>query len=143
MTEAATQPAAQFILLVEDNPADANLIEEALAEHDLPSPIHVIPDGEKAVEFIERIDAGDAGHPCPDIVLLDLNLPRLSGQQVLRRIRLSPKCGGTMVLIVSSSDAPSDREQAMALGATDYFRKPSNLDQFMKLGLVVRRMLAV
>lgn len=139
MTEAAASSAMQFILLVEDNPADANLIEEALAEEQLPTALHVVADGEKAIEFLDRVDA--ERQPRPDLVLLDLNLPRLSGRQVLTRIRRSPKCAGTKVLIVSSSDAPSDREQAMALGATDYFRKPSNLDQFMKLGSVVRNLL--
>jgi len=130
----------QLVLVVEDNPADAYLIEEALAEERLTSALQIVRDGEKAIAFFDRIDA-DPSVPCPAVVLLDLNLPKVSGEEVLKRIRLSPRCEKTKVLIVSSSNAPSDRELAMSLGATDYFRKPSTLDQFMQLGPKVRGLL--
>lgn len=90
--------------------------------------------------FIDRLDSGTS-HACPDLVLLDLNLPKVSGEAVLERVRLSPKCGAAKVFIISSSDAPTDRERAMKLGASDYFRKPSNLAQFIELGPKVRAML--
>ena len=128
------------ILLVEDNPADANLVEEALAEAQLEYRLSIVREGAQAIAFIDRLDA-DTTRPCPDIFLLDLNLPKVSGEEVLKRVRLSPACGAAKVLIVSSSDAPADRERAMALGASDYFRKPSDLDQFMELGPKVRAML--
>lgn len=131
----------QLVLLVEDNPADANLIEEALAEERIDASLHIVPDGEKAIAFLDRVD--DATEPPPDLVLLDLNLPKIGGEQVLKRIRVSPRCRDTRVLIVSSSNAPSDREMVMALGATDYFRKPSSLAQFMILGRVVRELLVL
>jgi chemotaxis family two-component system response regulator Rcp1 len=128
------------ILLVEDNPADANLVEEALAEAQLDCRLSIVREGAQAIAFIDDLDA-DTARPRPDIVLLDLNLPKVSGAAVLKRVRLSPTCGAVKVLIVSSSDVPADREQAMALGASDYFRKPSDLDQFMELGPKIRAML--
>lgn len=140
MTEPVAAQRERIVLMVEDNPADANLIEESLADARVRASLHIVTDGERAIAFFDRVDADDA-HPCPDLVLLDLNLPRISGEQVLKRIRQSPRCADTKVLIVSSSNAPSDRELVMALGATDYFRKPSSLDQFMDLGRVVRDLL--
>ena len=128
-----------FVLLVEDNPADAILVEEALSEARVQCGLHVVGDGTKAVEFIGRVEKGQ--EPCPDLVLLDLNLPRLSGGEVLKRLRTSPSFHSVKVLIVTSSNAASDRERAMSLGATDYFRKPSTLTQFLELGPKVRQML--
>ena len=129
-----------LVLLVEDNAADANLIEEAIAEDQVPCSLHIVRDGANAIEVIERVDADDS-HPSPDLVLLDLNLPHVSGEQILRRIRRSSRFAKTKVLIVSSSNAPADRERAMTLGATAYFRKPSSLDQFMAIGPKIRELL--
>ncbi|HEY1756928.1 MAG TPA: response regulator [Bryobacteraceae bacterium] len=128
-----------FVLLVEDNPADAILVEEALSEAQVDCGLRIVGDGSKALEFIGRVETGQ--ERCPDLVLLDLNLPRLSGGEVLERLRTSPSCHSVKVLIVTSSNAASDRERAMALGATDYFRKPSTLTQFLELGPKVRQML--
>jgi CheY-like chemotaxis protein len=128
-----------FVLLVEDNPADAILVEEALSEARVDCGLYVVGDGTKALEFIGRVETGQ--ERCPDLVLLDLNLPRLSGGEVLERLRASSSCHSVKVLIVTSSNAASDRERAIALGATDYFRKPSTLAQFLELGPKVRQML--
>jgi chemotaxis family two-component system response regulator Rcp1 len=128
-----------FVLLIEDNPADAVLVKEALSEARVDCGLYIVGDGTKALEFIERVETGQ--ERCPDLILLDLNLPRLSGGEVLARLRTSPSCYSVKVLIVTSSNAASDRERAMALGATDYFRKPSTLTQFLELGPKVRQML--
>lgn len=128
------------VLLVEDNPADINLVEEALDEAHLDCRLHIIRDGMRAIEFLERLDA-EPDHPPPDVVLLDLNLPNIGGEEVLKRVRMSPKCERVKVLIISSSDVPADRERLMKLGASDYFRKPSDLAQFMFLGVKVRAMI--
>ena len=130
----------QMVLLVEDNPADANLVEEAFTEEQIDSTLQVVWDGAKAIEFLETLDADQSVQP-PDLVMLDLNLPKVSGEDVLKRIRLSPRCAGTKVLIISSSDLAADRDRVMGLGATAYFRKPSTLDEFMQLGPTVRRLL--
>src|SRR5579863_6274406 len=89
------------VLVVEDNAADANLIEEVLAEEQVQCVLHILQDGAKAIDFIDRVDT-DSSYPRPDLVLLDLNLPKVSGEQVLQRIRTSPRCEKTQVLIVSS-----------------------------------------
>jgi CheY-like chemotaxis protein len=128
------------ILLVEDNPADAELVAEALAEAALECGLSVVRDGLQAIAFIERLDA-DPSSPCPDLVLLDLNLPKIGGVEVLNRVRLSPRCRGAKVLVISSSDTPIDRERSMRLGASEYFHKPSSLKQFMELGPKVRALL--
>ena len=128
------------ILLVEDNPADANLVAEALAEEHIECEVSVLRDGAQAITFIDRLDA-DQNQPRPDIVLLDLNLPKIAGHEVLKRVRTSPRCKNAMVLIVSSSDAPADRETALKLGANGYFQKPANLEEFMELGPRIRALL--
>lgn len=130
----------RLVLLVEDSPADANLVEEALAAQQLDSALQVLSDGAKAIEFIERMDADDR-HPCPDLVLLDLNLPKVSGEEILQRLQQSPRRQRVKVLVISSSTAAADRDRAIALGAVGYFPKPSNLDQFMELGPKVRDLL--
>jgi DNA-binding response OmpR family regulator len=127
-------------LLVEDNRADALIIEEAIAEYQLPIQLHVVQDGEMAFEFLERADR-DAGAPCPQILLLDLNLPKRSGKEVLQRVRQSPKCKAIPVLIISSSNSPKDRQEVLRWGANEYFCKPTNHEEFLKVGAAVRRML--
>ena len=130
----------QCIIIIEDNPGDVFLMEEALREHNVPCETAVLSDGEQAASFFDRIDS-DAIAACPSIVLLDLNLPKRSGHWVLRRIRASRRCPFVPVVIVSSSEAPTDMEQNRQLGATTYFKKPSNLEEFMKLGAVVNYLL--
>lgn len=128
------------LLLVEDNSADADLVEEALAEAQLKCDLSIVRDGMQAIEFIESLDA-DVSRPVPDLVLLDLNLPKIRGEDVLNRLRSSPKCRAAKVLVISSSNEPTDREFSMKMGANEYFRKPSNLQQYMELGPIVRALL--
>jgi two-component system, chemotaxis family, response regulator Rcp1 len=127
-----------MLLLVEDNPADVFLVGEALREDGLDCDLQVVDDGEQAIQFLDRVDAG-AQTP-PDLLLLDLNVPRIGGEQVLERMRNSQPCAGIAVVVITSSDSPRDRQKAAALGAAEYFRKPANLDEFMALGKVVRRL---
>jgi len=126
-----------IILLVEDNPADAFLVEEALIEQNLICTLHHVKDGQQAISFIERAEV-DESAPCPNLLLLDLNLPKRSGQQVLERVRQSTKCGDIPVIIVTSSEAATDREAMARLGVDRYFRKPTNLEEFMSIGRVVK-----
>ena len=81
---------------------------------------------------------GEAGALCPDVLLLDLNLPKASGHQVLEKLRAQSKCIDTPVIVVTSSDAPQDREKAARLGAAYYFRKPTDFEEFMMLGAVIK-----
>ena len=127
------------ILLIEDAEPDVFLVREALKTAGLNFELSVLDDGEKAIEFIDRLDANHADD-CPQLVLLDLNLPKRSGDQILDYMRHSQRCKDIPVVVVTSSDSPRDRAAAARLGATRYFRKPSRLDEFMQLGPIVREL---
>jgi CheY-like chemotaxis protein len=130
-----------FVLLVEDNKADVFLVEEALREAGIRHVLHVIKNGEEAADFVARM--GKPGEvPCPDVMLLDLNLPEKNGEQILAEFRKQPECANVPVIAVSSSDAPYDPAQLVALGVSRYFRKPSDVQGFMKLGALVRELVA-
>jgi chemotaxis family two-component system response regulator Rcp1 len=128
------------ILLAEDNPADAGLVRRALEEHGVEGELIVIADGEKAIEFIKAIDAEAA--PCPDLAIVDLNLPKKPGREVLERMRLSERCRHIPVVILSSSDDERDKADAARFGASRYIRKPSKLDDFLSLGLIFKAALS-
>ena len=128
------------VLLAEDNAADVFLVQRAVESITVPVNLHVVSDGDRAVRFIEAADQ-DENAPCPELLLLDLNLPKRSGQEVLERLRRSPRCGGIPVVIISSSQSPREKAAAAALGVAHYFRKPSDYDEFMTLGTIVRNML--
>jgi CheY-like chemotaxis protein len=131
--------APRSIFVAEDNPADLYLIREALL--DLNLLLQVVSDGEEAFALLDRIDQ-DPETACPVAALVDINLPRRSGGEVLSRFRQSPRCGNAPAVIITSSDSPGDRADLLSLGAAQYFRKPSNLDDFMRLGQVVRDLIA-
>jgi CheY-like chemotaxis protein len=124
------------LLLVEDSPADVFLVKEALREEGLNCEVEVAEDGEAAIAILDRVDGPGEGSP-PNLLVVDLNLPRVDGSRVLERLRQSPRCGGIPVIVISSSDSMDDRRQATQLAA-EYFRKPSDLDQFMRLGKLIR-----
>jgi two-component system, chemotaxis family, response regulator Rcp1 len=129
------------ILIAEDSKSDVYLIRQALKKSGIDAQIHVADDGEKAVMFFEQADA-DAAAPCPDLILLDINMPRYKGGDILRKLRASARCKDALVLIVTSSDSQRDREDMEAFGANGYFRKPSEFSEFMKLGPLVCDLLA-
>lgn len=99
----------------------------------------VLDDGKKA-EFIDNIDTGEAA-PRPHLFLLGPNLREKSGAQVLEHMRQSHRCRDVPVVILTSSDSPMHKEQTAQLGAARYFRKPSRLAEFMRLGEIVRELL--
>lgn len=127
------------ILMIEDNAGDVLLLRESLGEHRLECELLVIDDGQKAIEYLENLDR--EGGSKPALVLLDLNLPRRSGRDILIALRSLPAWGGTPVVILSSSEAPDDRAFAASMGASLYIRKPIDLEEFMAIGGVLRRML--
>ncbi|MFL6447685.1 MAG: response regulator [Bryobacteraceae bacterium] len=129
------------MLVVEDNESDVYLIREALEATGLSLSVHLARDGEQAVHFLDRSEA-DADAPCPTLILLDINLPKLHGGEVLKHLRQLPRCAKTVVLVVSTAASAYDRERMMNLGANGYFRKPSHYEEFMKLSDVVRNLLS-
>jgi CheY-like chemotaxis protein len=129
------------ILVVEDSKADLFLIREAIEATKIDAALHVVQDGEQALQFFDQASGGAEG-PCPDLVLLDLNLPKRDGIEVLRYMRDNCTCRNALVLVVSSSDSVSDREVVKSLGFNGYFRKPSAYAEFMQLGAIVSALLA-
>ena len=129
-----------FVLLVEDSPADIYIVRESLKKHLKEVNLQVLNDGEKAFALIEAAEADDSA-PFPALLILDLNLPKRSGQEILRRVRQSAKLGRIPVVIFTSSDSPADRAETTKLGATAYFRKPADLEEFMCIGKVVQSVL--
>jgi DNA-binding response OmpR family regulator len=132
--------AHRHVLVVEDNEADVFLIHEAMEATRLPLRLHVAEDGEQAVRFFDRAD-DDPEMPCPALVILDINLPKKQGGDVLEHMRRSRKCADALVIAVSTSDSAEDRERMANLGADEYFRKPSGYDEFMKLSDIVKDLL--
>lgn len=128
------------ILVVEDSRTDLFLIREAVASAQVHADLHFVSDGDAATQFFDSADA-DANAPCPALVLLDLNLPKKNGDDVLRHLRGSKRCSDAAVLIVSSSDARSDRAAVAELGVSGFFRKPSDYYEFMKLGDLIKKLL--
>jgi CheY-like chemotaxis protein len=127
------------LLLAEDNLPDALLVREAVRIHDLPLNIYSAADGQEAIAFIAKAEQDETA-PCPHLLLLDLNLPKVEGFEVLRRLRESKRLAEIPVLIVSSSDSPGDRSAAAALSA-GYFRKSTSYEEFLELGAVLKKLL--
>ena len=126
-------------MLAEDNPADARLVRRALEDYGVEGEITIFTDGETAVQFVQSIDAREFA--CPDLVILDLNLPKKPGREVLECLRLSVICHDVPVVVLTSSDAAQDRADAARLGASRYIRKPSRLEEFLSLGALFRETL--
>jgi DNA-binding response OmpR family regulator len=127
------------ILLIEDAEPDVFLVREALKSAGLDFRLTVLDDGEKAIQFIDALDRS-GNQVCPQVILLDLNLPRCSGDEILGHIRNSDRCKNIPVLVITSSDSPRDKVNVFSLGASIYFRKPSRLDEFLRLGPLVREL---
>jgi len=120
-------PTLRPILLVEDNPVDVDLTRRAFRRRSLLSPLQVARDGEDA---LARLASWERGQPIPAVILLDLKLPRISGIEVLRRIRAHPRFGTLAVVVLTSSAEMSDVTAAYAAGASSYIVKPVDFDQF-------------
>ena len=125
------------IWIAEDNPADVYLIEEALRRHEFAYHLRTADNGEDMLNMIAKLEPGPA-ESCPDLFLIDLNLPRRPGDEILARIRQSSRCAHVPVIVITSSDSPQDRARARELGASFYFRKPADLERFMAIGGIVR-----
>jgi chemotaxis family two-component system response regulator Rcp1 len=118
------------ILLVEDNPADVRLTREALREGKVRNNLYVAPDGVEALALL-RNEGKYADVPRPDLILLDLNLPKKDGREVLEEIKADPALRKIPVVILTSSEAEQDIVRAYDLHANCYVTKPVDLDQFI------------
>jgi len=120
------------ILLVEDQPADVRLTREILAQGKVANDLYTVGDGEKALAFL-RGEGEFAGEPRPDLILLDLNLPRLDGREVLAEIKSDPELLRIPVVILTTSAAERDVIEAYEHRANAYVTKPIDLDEFVRV----------
>jgi CheY-like chemotaxis protein len=116
------------VLLVEDDPGDVVLVREAFSARRLINELRVAQDGVEALEQLR-----DPAHSLPDLILLDLNLPRKDGREVLAEIRADPKLTGIPVVILTTSEAETDIVSSYELHANAYVTKPVGLDAFLKV----------
>ena len=120
------------ILLVEDNKGDVGLIEEVFEEAKIRNNLHVAEDGEEALLYLHG-EGKFSGSPRPDIILLDLNLPKKGGREVLREIKEDKNLHNIPVIVLTTSDAEKDIIEAYDLHANAYITKPLDFDQFIKV----------
>ena len=120
------------ILMVEDNPGDVRLTLEALKEGKVRNNLHTVEDGEEAMKFLRHQDTY-AKAPRPDLVLLDLNLPKKNGREVLAEIKADPDLKRIPVVILTVSEAEQDIIKSYNLHANCYITKPVNLEQFIQV----------
>jgi len=118
--------------MVEDNPGDVRLTLEALKEGKVQNNLHTVADGEAAMKFLRRQD-NYAKVPRPDLVLLDLNLPKKNGREVLAEIKADPDLKRIPVVILTVSEAEQDIIKSYNLHANCYITKPVNLEQFIQV----------
>ena len=125
------QPDPQVeVLLVEDDPGDVLMTREAFAEHKLRNRLHVVSDGEQALQFL-RQEGEYAESPRPDLVLLDLNLPRMDGRQVLSAIKSDADLASIPVVVLTTSEAEEDVLRSYSLHANAYVTKPVDFERFI------------
>jgi len=118
------------ILLVEDNPGDIRLIIEALRDAKVATELHVVGDGEEAIDFLRR-RGRHTDAPRPDIVLLDLNLPRLEGREVLADIKADDDLARIPIIVLTSSSAREDIVRSYELHANSFITKPVDFQEFI------------
>jgi chemotaxis family two-component system response regulator Rcp1 len=119
------------ILVVDDSPGDVGLVEEAFREWRLTNRLSVVEDGEEALRFLRREDEY-AKAPRPDLILLDLNLPKRDGREVLAAIKSDDELRRIPVIILTTSDAEHDVLRAYDLHANCYLTKPVHMDEFLE-----------
>ena len=120
------------ILLVEDSPGDVRLTKEALKEGKVHNNLSVVVDGEQAMAFLQRRDQF-ANAPRPDLILLDLNLPKKDGREVLAEVKADAKLRSIPVVILTTSKAEEDVLRSYQLNANCYVTKPVDLEQFIRV----------
>ncbi|MGZ4615416.1 MAG: response regulator [Actinomycetes bacterium] len=126
-----SQPARQIeVLLVEDDPGDVLMTREAFQDYKVANQLHVVHDGADALAFLRR-EGEYAGVPRPDLVLLDLNLPRMDGREVLQAIKSDPELASIPVVVLTTSEAEEDVLRSYSLHANAYVTKPVDFERFI------------
>jgi CheY-like chemotaxis protein len=120
------------VLLVEDDPGDVMMTREAFQDYKLHNQLHVVSDGAEAMAFL-RQEGEYAGRPRPDLVLLDLNLPRMDGRQVLEAIKSDPELASIPVVVLTTSENEDDVLRSYSLHANAYVTKPVDFARFIEV----------
>ena len=120
------------VLLVEDDPGDVLLTKEAFADNKVKNNLNIVSDGEEAIAYL-RGQGEHAGAPRPDLILLDLNLPRKDGREVLRDIKADPDLRSIPVVVLTTSEADEDILNSYDLHANAYVTKPVDFDSFIRI----------
>ncbi len=128
------------ILLVEDNPADVDLMRLALLGAQLDCELTVLEDGAEALDFLRGLEA--IGASTPDLAVLDLNLPKIDGVEVLLAMRAHQSFSRVPVAVVTSSSSPRERAHIEQFGVGRYITKPADLDEFLMIGFTLKELLA-
>jgi two-component system, chemotaxis family, response regulator Rcp1 len=129
-----------LIVVAEDNHADIMLVEQALKIHGVDCELVIITDGAEAIRYFGGLDLNSAS-PAPNLVLLDMHLPKYDGEDVLNALRSTERMAQTPVIIMTGSTAPQVENTAQKRVAVHYFTKPSNWGEFAELGAIVRNLL--
>jgi CheY-like chemotaxis protein len=132
---------AHAILLVEDNPADVQITQRALRDSGVPVQLIVVRDGQEAIDYLlrEGVRGQEPSWRAPDLVLLDLNLPRLSGREVLERLRATTRFRAVPVVVLTTSSRPEDVRDMYAAGANTYIEKPQDFARFVEVLRTIQR----
>ncbi len=128
------------VLVVEDNPADVELLRYALSSADIHCDLTVIDNGSEALAFFQRRGPYSEA-PAPDLAILDLNLPRYDGIEILEAMRANRAFAEVPVAVLSSSSSPRDRAKIEAFHIGRYITKPPNLDEYLRIGQIVKQLL--
>jgi CheY-like chemotaxis protein len=137
MDNTGTQEHNVRILLIEDNPTDVELVRRAIGVAGLACDLTVLEDGAEALALLRRPDNESA---IPDLVVLDLNLPKHDGVEVLQAMRATTTFTGVPVAILSSSSSPRERAKIEQFRVSRFITKPPDLDQFMKIGFILKEL---
>jgi CheY-like chemotaxis protein len=121
------------ILLVEDDPADQKLVKNALANHEMDYTLYVAGNGDEALEYLHRSKCGEPESPWPNLILLDLNMPGMSGKKFLRRIKADDDLCSIPVVVLTVSDAKTDIQESYKLQAAGYIQKSANIEEFQRV----------
>jgi DNA-binding response OmpR family regulator len=127
------------LLIVEDNPTDVMILQRALREQGVNVETVVVDDGEKAIEYLQNCPETQTPH----LVVIDINLPKRDGIEVLHTCRFRPGLVETKTLMLTSSDEPCDHSRSDMLGADAYLRKPNHLDGFAAVVSTIRNLLEI
>jgi two-component system, chemotaxis family, response regulator Rcp1 len=139
LKHASVVPVAR-ILVIEDNPSDVFLLDRALKKQNLRFKLTHLMDGDEALAFVRRQEAYHEA-AIPDLILLDLNLPKCTGEEILRELRASKHLASVPVCVWSSSQSQRDQSLLQGSGVVRFINKPSGLDQFMEIGTIINDVL--